>query len=393
MNSLLRRAIQGFIVSAGMIGAIGPTSGQPATANPRPVGAGGDLAGLGAVLRLQFKKDLLSQQTNALLLDLIGRNGTNNPLSDFLVDLHLRPKVYQASGGTSSDTSLGVEFDCHKAVTHKVFDETAAHPIGPAFDVLAKGDVAFDRKKNPNNLIEAGGGLRLFQGLGGITPRYSESPAAMKKREEIAKEILKLEHDAAVSGGKVPESVYSKYTEVMRPQLFYDVQAHGKLETDQQFVNKQFVYDAEVGLVFREWRSDSGWGRFNLFDYPFALLRTALRQDEGFRPSGRTFPSVVVGLDQVDPSENKARLAVETADTTASQARLNGVVQRQRLEVRQAEVLLDAALKMVATIPAQLSAARQAESPRASIPSAFNHPAVQASCSRNGSRAAIRPWM
>jgi len=62
-----------------------------------------------------------------------------------------------------------------------------------------------------------------------------------------------------------------------------------------------------------------------------------------------------------DRAANKARLAIEKADTTASQARLSGVVQRQRLEVRQAEVLLDAALKMVATIPAQLSAARQAE--------------------------------
>lgn len=62
-----------------------------------------------------------------------------------------------------------------------------------------------------------------------------------------------------------------------------------------------------------------------------------------------------------DRAANKARLAVETAETSASQARLSGVVQRQRLEVRQAEVLLDAALRMAATIPAQLSAARQAE--------------------------------
>lgn len=62
-----------------------------------------------------------------------------------------------------------------------------------------------------------------------------------------------------------------------------------------------------------------------------------------------------------DLAANKARLAVEAADTSASQARLSGVVQRQRLEVRQAEVLLDAALKMAATIPAQLTAARQAE--------------------------------
>jgi len=70
---------------------------------------------------------------------------------------------------------------------------------------------------------------------------------------------------------------------------------------------------------------------------------------------------LTVSLPFFDRAANKARLAVETAETSASQARLNGVVQRQQLEVRQAEVLLDAALKMAATIPAQLSAARQAD--------------------------------
>jgi hypothetical protein len=96
----------------------------------------------------------------------------------------------------------------------------------------------------------------------------------------------------------------------MRPQFFYDVQAHGTLETDQQFDNKQWTYGGKVAFVFRDWRSKSDLGWFNLFDYPFAGLRALVNQEE-FQPSGRTFPSVLAGIDLVDPSENDARLAVD----------------------------------------------------------------------------------
>ena len=60
-------------------------------------------------------------------------------------------------------------------------------------------------------------------------------------------------------------------------------------------------------------------------------------------------------------SVNSARLAVDRAEAAALQARLQGVTQRQRIEARQAQVMLDAARRMAANIPAQLTAARQAD--------------------------------
>ena len=63
----------------------------------------------------------------------------------------------------------------------------------------------------------------------------------------------------------------------------------------------------------------------------------------------------------MDFSAHRARLAVDAADAAASRAQLEGTVQRQQIEARQAAVLIDAAARMAANIPAQLTAARQAD--------------------------------
>jgi len=70
---------------------------------------------------------------------------------------------------------------------------------------------------------------------------------------------------------------------------------------------------------------------------------------------------LTVSFPFLDFSINRARLAIDTAEAAASQAHLQGVTQRQQVEIRRAEVLLDVSMRMAANIPAQLSAARQAD--------------------------------
>jgi hypothetical protein len=269
------------------------------------------------VLAALARKDLHTLWTNALLVDLFSSKRATNGLLEFLSDLNLRPKVFQASGGGSNDTALGFEFDYAKALTSYVPNPGSAHPIGLSLNVMAKGDVALDEDKNPNNWMEAGGGLHLFQGIGGVMPRED-----VANPTEQAKRLAYKIRAAAVAGQKVPDDVVQAFREVTVPQFFYDVQAHGKIETDQGFDNKQYAYGGQLGFVFRDWREDSGWGRFNLLDYPFALIRQGFAQEKGFHPSGRTFPSFVIGLDQVDPSENKARLAVDPDDDSYARLRV-----------------------------------------------------------------------
>ena len=70
---------------------------------------------------------------------------------------------------------------------------------------------------------------------------------------------------------------------------------------------------------------------------------------------------LTVSFPFLDFTANRARLAVDTAEAAASQARLQGVTQRKRIEIRQAEVMLDVAARMAANVPVQLSAAQQAD--------------------------------
>jgi outer membrane protein len=70
---------------------------------------------------------------------------------------------------------------------------------------------------------------------------------------------------------------------------------------------------------------------------------------------------LTVSFPFLDFGAHRARLAGDTAQATAAQARLRGVTQRAQIELRQAEVVLDAAARIAANVPVQLSAARQAD--------------------------------
>lgn len=70
---------------------------------------------------------------------------------------------------------------------------------------------------------------------------------------------------------------------------------------------------------------------------------------------------LTVSFPFLDFAANRARLAIDSAQADASRARLETVTQRKQIEVRQAEVMLDAASRMAGQIPVQLSAAHQAD--------------------------------
>jgi outer membrane protein len=62
----------------------------------------------------------------------------------------------------------------------------------------------------------------------------------------------------------------------------------------------------------------------------------------------------------LDFGANHARARAQAGDLTAARARYDAAVQRARTDTLQAEILLDAATRIAANIPAQLAAARQA---------------------------------
>src|SRR5215212_6126032 len=75
------------------------------------------------------REDAFNRVVNPLLQRITDGGEANNGFLEFLKDLNLRPKVFQATGGGSNDASLGVEFDYKKSVANKVINENSMNPV------------------------------------------------------------------------------------------------------------------------------------------------------------------------------------------------------------------------------------------------------------------------
>lgn len=261
-----------------------------------------------AVLRALGDQDSFNTLAQPLVQRVL-QTAHTNALLGFLNDWNLRPKFFHAPDGASDDAVLGLEYHYQKSIANRVFAESWKNPMGISLAFEAQGDVAVEAKKNPNNLLETSVQLHLFQGIGGIDPTYSNSDAA---KAEFQRELMQNIQDKEFASGRgqAYNAMARKLTEHMTPQLFWDLAGHATLEADQQFHDKQWAYGGKLSFAFRDWRAQSTAGWFNVFDYPFAAIRW-LAEKEDFQPSGRVFPSVVLGLDLVDGSDNDTRTAID----------------------------------------------------------------------------------
>lgn len=180
--------------------------------------------------------------------------------------------------------------------------------MGVSWTIDAKGSVAVDARKNPNNLLESGTTLHVFQGCGGVRPMDDRSG---KIGEARSRSLMASASDPEFKKqrGAAWRSFEHDVAQVLRPQFFWDLQGHATLESDQQFRQKAWTYGGKLALVARDWREKSALGRFNVLDYPFAATRSFFDKED-FAPSGRTFPSLILGIDQVDPAKDDGRLKI-----------------------------------------------------------------------------------
>ena len=144
------------------------------------------------ILKGLSQEDVFKDLGDSVLKRVYSPKDTNNAFLKFINDWHLRPKLLQATG-SSNDSTFGIEFDYDKALASHVLNESSMHPVGLALSLHAKGDVALEAAKNPNNLIEAGGSLHLFQGLGGIDPTYTASREAMTNLQHAITNITHID--------------------------------------------------------------------------------------------------------------------------------------------------------------------------------------------------------
>jgi hypothetical protein len=159
--------------------------------------------------------------------------------------------------------------------------------------------------------------LALQRSRGGTTPTTEAEQREIGKLEgKLA--LYTTEEEIARS----PEM--RRYLQIVAPhlgtQFALELDASAKLESDQKFDQKQYAYAAQLGLDLKAWNRTSALARWNLFDWPAAILRYLAGTDARFTPRGSTIPTVRFAIARVDPSENDGREAV---GVTSAYTRVN----------------------------------------------------------------------
>lgn len=233
----------------------------------------------------------------------------NNVVAGVLSNLNIRFKAFETKGTTG--TALGLQYDYERPLVTHEFDPSVGFPLSLTFSLHAKGDVAFDQTKNPNDFLDTGGSFNFFGSKGGFEPVVDKATwrKAMDDLSDRAAAFrgtpAELDRDPAWL------AVTGKLDQQLSTQYFWRAVGNFSLESNQSFTSRQTTYGLHASGVIRAWNDQSAWAQFNVFDWPFACLRYLTGADPALRPSGRAIPLVLVGIDQVDPTKDTARLAAD----------------------------------------------------------------------------------
>lgn len=262
-----------------------------------------------ALQKLADDPQVYKQMLDALVKSWSARDDS---LSKLIQDLHLEPKVLKAKGATN-ETVLGLNYSYERAMASRTIRKDTRDPLGLAFSLRAKGSVAADASKNPNNLLESGVDFSLFQAIGGVEPKVAVTPAFIMEKTRLAIEATKVDRTSPnFRADPRYQAAVSHFRNHVLPQALWRLAGSAKLESDQQFAQRQWTYGVNAALSVRDWRDESWVSWLNLPDYPFALLRGITDGAQPlFQPSGHAFPALIAGLDLVDPKDNKDRLAID----------------------------------------------------------------------------------
>ncbi len=252
----------------------------------------------------------------------------------FLKDVNFRFKAFEPRD-PAGQASIGFSYDYAKSVASGEWGDGcgATCARGYDFSFSARGNVAFDPDRNPDDFLETRLSFSVFQSIGGISRELSAD--GQKQYNDLVLQAAQARSE---------QELEKTYAEILRliaaafsNQYYVDLSGDFSLESNQSFSAKQYVYGARVGVDVKGWAQSGAkqWGetsllaRLNVFDYPFALVRLFTGYDgcQGglacFVPRGTHWPTVAVALAQVKPEAGDPRAA---AGDTSDYDRLAGEI-------------------------------------------------------------------
>ena len=221
---------------------------------------------------------------------------------NLLKDLNVVFKTFQST--TSSASALGFTYDF--TYNYNKFTRTDKNRTSNSFNFKARGNVSFNRNVNPNDFLDTSLDYSFTKFYGGVVKQADT--ATFSKLNEIENKLALLSDPKGAQAQKLWEEYYSylKYTD----QFYISFSPELSLESNQDFTQKQFVYSGNLALGMKSWDKNSTLSSLNIFDYPFALIRWLTGTDSKFQPYGSTFPTLLAGVNYVNPISDFARQAV-----------------------------------------------------------------------------------
>lgn len=237
----------------------------------------------------------------------------------FLKDIDFKIKGFEAKDG---ENTLGFSYNYNKTneLTEYHYDAERNLTTGMSWKFSAKGNVAFDSRINPKDFLDTRISMSGFRDYGGISKVATAT--TFQTFYDLDAEWPHLEGEALQENREQVKKLASSF---LSTQIYIDYDINFGLESNQRFTQKQWTYGVKTALDIKSYGKESQLGAWNIFDYPFAFLRIMTGYDNSteFKTLGSTFPTFVIGIDQVDPVNNEAR---ESAGETDEFNRLKGEI-------------------------------------------------------------------
>lgn len=221
----------------------------------------------------------------------------------FLNDLNIKFKTFQATSSTTS--SLGFIYDFN--FNYSNFTKKKNGHNSSSFGLKLKGNVAFNGSINPSNFLETSMNYNFSKFSGGVVQKNIDREEILKLIN-INKELGRLT-DLKSNRARELFKERAKYVK-FSDQYYLAVSPRFSLESNQDFSKKQIVYGGDLLLGVKAWNNDSPLAKINIFDYPFALIRLLTGTDSRWKPYGATLPTLLIGLDNVNPKNDIDREAI-----------------------------------------------------------------------------------
>jgi hypothetical protein len=245
----------------------------------------------------------------------------------FLKDLNLKFKTFKANDDSSE--ALGISYNFSKDINKRLFAENNANQAGLSFSVNLEGNVSFNREVNPNDFLNSNLSLHFFNSLGGAVKVNDEVKTELNK---LADELANIENRDDLFKSQVLKTFTDTMLKNMTSQFYADFSLVGGLESNQSFTEKQYYYGGQLGFDAKAWNPNSILAQYNIFDWPFAAIRWLSGTDDKFSPRGSTIPTVLFGIDLVDPQSGVIK-QVHSDKSTFTRFRLEAAFRTPIVEV------------------------------------------------------------